>query len=84
MSVINGVMLCNDCGGQDFEWMHTCHKHKAHYCRGCECPACEEEEYYDQEHMEPEFDCGQLGDGRCMHAGSEHCDFDCPYRHEIR
>jgi hypothetical protein len=24
--------------------------------------------------------CGQLPDGTCMLAGSEYCDFECPFR----
>lgn len=24
-------------------------------------------------------DCGRLPDGTCMLAGTEHCDWDCPY-----
>lgn len=39
---------CADCGGFDLEWMYRCEKHGAEYCRGCECPACfddEDEDY---------------------------------------
>lgn len=25
-------------------------------------------------------ECGQTGEGGCLMAGTEHCDFDCPYR----
>lgn len=24
-------------------------------------------------------DCGELGDGTCMYAGTEWCDWDCPF-----
>jgi len=44
--------LCADCGGIDLEWMRRCDKHGLEYCRGCSCPACEEEkeeiEYYEE------------------------------------
>ena len=30
---------------------------------------------------EPDWtDCGMLPDGTCMKAGSEECDWECPYR----
>ena len=47
---------CADCGGFDVEWMYTCHKHKVSYCRGCDCPFCEEEDLYEYE----------LEDSECM------------------
>lgn len=25
-------------------------------------------------------ECGQVRDGGCLKAGSEYCDFDCPFR----
>ncbi len=25
-------------------------------------------------------DCGLMNDGQCGYAGSEYCDFECPYR----
>jgi hypothetical protein len=31
---------------------------------------------YDEE----QFDCGMDKDGACSMAGSEDCDFECPYR----
>lgn len=27
-----------------------------------------------------DLECGLGADGQCMNAGSEHCDFECPYR----
>lgn len=27
-----------------------------------------------------DFDCYMIPDGYCMAAGSEYCDFECPYR----
>jgi len=27
-----------------------------------------------------EADCGMTPDGYCMNAGSEYCDFECPFR----
>lgn len=35
--------MCADCGGIDFEWMNRCPKHNLEFCRGCSCPACEED-----------------------------------------
>lgn len=29
---------------------------------------------------EAEMDCGLGRDGQCSQAGSEHCDFSCPFR----
>lgn len=29
---------------------------------------------------DPALDCGLTDEGLCMLAGTEHCDFDCPYR----
>jgi hypothetical protein len=34
---------CADCGGFHVEWMYRCQKHGLDYCKGCSCPACEEE-----------------------------------------
>lgn len=42
---------------------------------------------YDDDHDEPDDDeawdelmCSMGPDGQCGQAGSEYCDFDCPYR----
>ncbi len=32
---------------------------------------------------EPEFDCGFITGEGCSMAGTEDCDFDCPYRDEL-
>ncbi len=49
--------------------------------------AYEEEDDFDDDY-EDDFDdeledalmnCGQLRDGTCMHAGSEYCDWECPF-----
>jgi len=40
---------CADCGGFDVEWMHICPVHKGvEFCRGCECPYCDEDEEDEQ------------------------------------
>lgn len=31
---------------------------------------------------ELDFDCGMMDDGLCGYAGSEWCDFECPYRNK--
>lgn len=37
---------------------------------------------FDDEDREEDddFDCGDIGDGYCCYAGTEWCDFECPYR----
>lgn len=35
---------------------------------------------FDFEDAEEDFDCGQDRHGNCGKAGSEECDFECPYR----
>jgi len=35
---------------------------------------------FDDDDEEPDFDCHMGDDGFCGKAGSEECDFDCPYR----
>jgi hypothetical protein len=37
-----------------------------------------DDEYFDDDY-EQEFDCAMGPDGYCPKAGSEECDFDCPY-----
>ena len=37
----------------------------------CDCSECEFEEAL--------MECGQMRDGGCLKAGSEHCDFECPF-----
>lgn len=39
-----------------------------------------EEDDLDDEEEEWEFDCGMDRHGHCGKAGSEECDFECPYR----
>lgn len=39
-----------------------------------------EDEEPDLDEEEFEFDCGMGSDGLCGYAGSEQCDFECPYR----
>jgi hypothetical protein len=47
------------------------------------CDRCSADEFDDRdrddEPPEFEFDCGMLADGTCMLAGSEDCDWECPY-----
>lgn len=42
-------------------------------CNVTGCPECDER-YYEN------YDCGMLADGACTKAGSEECDWECPYR----
>ena len=32
---------------------------------------------------EEEFDCGMMPDGTCQYAGTEMCDWECPYHNEL-
>jgi len=40
------------------------------------CLCDDEDDDFDEDGSE----CGQLPDGTCMMAGTEYCDFECPYR----
>lgn len=40
-----------------------------------------EDDFYDEEdELDREHDCGLDGEGQCSLAGTEWCDFECPYR----
>lgn len=39
-------------------------------------PYCDMDEFED---YEPDFDCSMDSDGNCGAAGSEDCEFECPY-----
>lgn len=42
---------------------------------------CDDEDDYEPDPLEEaEQDCGLGDDGQCALAGSEHCDFECPFR----
>jgi len=36
---------------------------------------------FDECDFEDEFDCAMMPDGLCGKAGSEECDWECPYRY---
>lgn len=38
-----------------------------------------DEDFDDPDEYDPFDDCGMTADGHCMLAGTEWCDFDCPY-----
>lgn len=42
---------------------------------------CEEDDFDDEENEE--FDCGFVTGEGCSMAGSEDCDFECPYRDNL-
>jgi hypothetical protein len=44
------------------------------------CPDCGFEICQCEDDYEPEFDCHMDRNGFCGKAGSEECDFECPYR----
>jgi hypothetical protein len=47
-------------------------------------------DHYDQDKRDDEldeydeFDCHMSADGQCGAAGSEECDFECPYMRDVR
>ncbi|MCJ2143701.1 hypothetical protein [Methylobacterium sp. E-066] len=44
----------------------------------------EDDDWYDEpDDWDAADDCGQTGDGTCMNAGSEWCDFECPRRDQL-
>lgn len=60
-------------------------------CTGCECEGCElivllesDEESDDGEDDFDEFDCHMDRNGYCGKAGSEECEFECPYRNLLK
>jgi hypothetical protein len=45
-----------------------------------------EDDVYDEDldgDCEGDFDCGMTPDGRCTKAGSEECDWDCPFSGDL-
>lgn len=42
------------------------------HCEIIGCPEC------DERYLE-NYDCGMTADGQCLKAGSEECDWDCPF-----
>lgn len=45
----------------------------------------DDEDYFDSEEDEDGWDevaCSLGPDGQCMQAGSEYCEFSCPFRNE--
>lgn len=36
----------------------------------------------DEDEPEDDFDCMMMDDGTCLKAGSEECEFECPYRRD--
>lgn len=41
---------------------------------------CDGDLYDEDDEMDREHDCGLMDDGQCALAGTEWCDFECPYR----
>jgi hypothetical protein len=39
----------------------------------------DDDEFADADDLDDEFDCGMDRDGNCGKAGSEECDWECPY-----
>ncbi len=55
---------------------------------GFDDPDFDDEQDYDGDDGEPDFDCGAMYGPKgepmgCSMAGSEDCDWDCPYRGEV-
>ncbi len=66
------TITCKNCGltdfvggdGDDDDWCDN--------CNGIGCEECDEDYWLGE--------CGKLPNGICMKAGSEECDFECPFR----
>ena len=47
----------------------------------------EYQDYEDDHEIDPYEaaleECGQVPDGTCMLTGTEHCDFECPFRDDL-
>lgn len=77
---------CNGCGATLAEYCGYCGELVwADYVERCLCDDDDEydDDYYAEEDDEMEYwlsECGQQRDGTCLNAGTEHCDFDCPFR----
>jgi len=41
-------------------------------------------DFLDDDEFDEEFDCHMMRDGSCGAAGSEDCEFECPYRRDQR
>jgi len=50
------------------------------FCADCGFEVCQCDDFDSDEGFYDEFDCGMGRDGLCGKAGSEECDFECPYR----
>lgn len=71
MSEPQPIAHCSECDRPIFhEWEWTLHEHPC-------IDDLEEPEGFEEE---DQFDCGMGRDGLCGKAGSEECDFECPYR----
>lgn len=44
----------------------------------------DEDEYEETEQVENDLEeCGQVPEGGCLMAGTEYCDFECPYHVDL-
>lgn len=43
-------------------------------------PPYDEDEQFEDEFEEAISNCGEVPGGGCMQAGTEYCDFECPFR----
>ena len=66
--------------------MAYCATHKQTFADDDPCPFCfpDEESEDNFEDIFDEFDCHMGRDGLCGKAGSEECEFECPYRADQR
>lgn len=74
----DNIGLCEECGEEHVLCLdcRLCLKycHEPDYCAAWDNP-------YD-DFYESEFDCGFVPEQGCQKAGSEECEFECPYREE--
>jgi hypothetical protein len=63
--------------GRAFD-VHCCACGRSGFHRPHDCDCYDDED----DGEEDEFDCHRTGDGGCELAGTEECEFECPYREE--
>ena len=77
-----GYVAC-DCERDD-EWMRACDEAEAEWNQGAGpedfCDDDDDAESREEAEIENALnECGDMGNGNCMLAGTEYCEFKCPY-----
>lgn len=77
MSDTNPIAHCPECDKPIYhEWEWMLHRHPCVY----DLEDCDIDDYEEEE--EHALDCHMDRHGNCGKAGSEECEFECPYRNE--